>query len=77
MKLVIEVNGSQHAELQTQDNGRTAWLRVQGWSILRFWNNGVLQNIEGVLEEIYNVLSKNQEEVRLPHPGPPPEMGRE
>jgi len=58
-KLVIEVDGGQHGELQTQDKTRTLWLEAQGWKVLRFWNNEVLQNTEGVLESIYNALSKN------------------
>jgi very-short-patch-repair endonuclease len=58
-KLVIEVDGGQHSELQTQDKTRTLWLEAQGWKVLRFWNNEVLQNTEGVLESIYNALSKN------------------
>jgi very-short-patch-repair endonuclease len=58
-KLVIEVDGGQHGELQVQDNARTVWLETQGWKVLRFWNNEVLQNTEGVVERIYSVLSKN------------------
>jgi len=57
VKLAIEVDGGQHNELQNQDNERTAWLETQGWKVLRFWNNEVLQNIEGVLEQVYNELS--------------------
>jgi len=41
-----------------QDNLRTARLESQGWKVLRFWNNEVLQNTEGVLEEIYKTLSQ-------------------
>ena len=57
-KLVIEVDGGQHNELQTQDNARTLWLESQGWKVLRFWNNEVMQNIDGVLESIYTALSE-------------------
>lgn len=57
VKLAIEVDGSQHAELQTQDNERTAWLQAQGWMVLRFWNNEVLQSIEGVLGKVLSSLS--------------------
>lgn len=53
------MDGGQHGELQTQDKTRTLWLEAQGWKVLRFWNNEVLQNTEGVLESIYNALSKN------------------
>jgi len=59
VKLVIEVDGSQHNVLQSQDNERTAWLNEQGWKVLRYWNNDVLQSIDVVLDEIYNALSKN------------------
>jgi len=56
-KLAIEVDGGQHNELQNHDDQRTAWLEMQGWKVLRFWNNEVLQNVEGVLEEIINALT--------------------
>jgi len=52
-RLVIEVDGSQHAEEEKdKDIQRDAWLNRQGFRVLRFWNNEVLQNIEGVLETI-------------------------
>jgi len=57
VKLAIEVDGSQHNEIQNQDDLRTAWLETQGWKVLRFWNNEVLQNVEGVLEVICNTLT--------------------
>ncbi|OIQ92402.1 hypothetical protein GALL_256230 [mine drainage metagenome] len=60
-KLAIEIDGGQHNELHMQDNLRTAWLESQGWKVLRFWNNEVLQNTEGVLEKIYNTLSQVSE----------------
>lgn len=65
-KLAIEVDGSQHFELQHQDHQRTAWLEVQGWKVLRFWNNEVLQNIEGVLEEILNTLASDKSDFTPP-----------
>jgi very-short-patch-repair endonuclease len=51
-KLIIELDGGQHAEQQIQDQERDSWFREQGFRTLRFWNNEVLGNIEGVLEEI-------------------------
>jgi len=52
-RLVIEVDGGQHAdEEKDKDTRRDAWLRSQGFRVLRFWNNEVLQNLEGVLETI-------------------------
>ena len=52
-RLVIEVDGGQHAE-EEKDNDirRDEWLGSQGFRVLRFWNNEVLQNLEGVLETI-------------------------
>ncbi|MFZ5448375.1 MAG: endonuclease domain-containing protein [Thermodesulfobacteriota bacterium] len=58
-RLVIEIDGGQHAE-EEKDNDvqRDAWLNGQGFKVLRFWNNEVLQNLEGVLETIrLNCLS--------------------
>jgi very-short-patch-repair endonuclease len=52
-RLVIEVDGGQHAEEEkNNDILRDAWLNSQGFRVLRFWNNEVLQNLEGVLETI-------------------------
>lgn len=62
-KLIIEVDGGQHNEMQIQDNQRTAWLEAQGWKVLRFWNNEVLQNIEGVLVEVLNALALDKSDV--------------
>jgi len=51
-RLIIEVDGGQHAGRVTQDDARTAWLERQGFHVLRFWNNEVLGNIEGVFDVI-------------------------
>jgi very-short-patch-repair endonuclease len=50
-KLIVEADGFQHAE-SPRDKARDAYLESQGWKVLRFWNNEVLQNREGVLETI-------------------------
>ena len=71
-RLVVEVDGGQHSE--RQDGKRTAWLEEQGFRVIRFWNNEVLTNIDGVLEVIAAVL-KEQEEEQDPHPGPLPQAG--
>ena len=47
-KVIVEVDGGQHSE--EADKEREQWLRSQGFKVLRFWNNEVLQNTEGVLE---------------------------
>ncbi|MBM4137615.1 MAG: endonuclease domain-containing protein [Nitrospira sp.] len=55
-KIVIEVDGGQHSE-QESDFQRDKWLEEQGYKVLRFWNNEVMTNIEGVLEVIRNNLN--------------------
>ena len=55
-KIIIEVDGGQHADMQTADKARTAWLEAQGFRVLRFWNDDVLQRMELVLEEVVRVL---------------------
>jgi very-short-patch-repair endonuclease len=62
-KLVVEADGGQHAD--GGDRQRDADLRRQGWKILRFWNNDVLQNRTGVLRTIAAVLAGSD-------PPPPP-----
>jgi very-short-patch-repair endonuclease len=54
-KLVIEVDGGQHAESE-YDVARDAWFREHGFRVLRFWNHEVLGNIAGVTEAIYQAL---------------------
>ena len=51
-RLIIEVDGGQHAIDKDRDAKRDKWLNEQGYKVLRFWNNEVLTNIEGVLELI-------------------------
>ena len=55
-KLVIEVDGGQHAEGAKQDLIRTQVLEHAGFRVLRFWNNQVLQDIESVKAEIWKTL---------------------
>ena len=51
-RLIIEIDGGQHAEQVKYDQVRDDWLRSQGYTVLRFWNNEVLQQMENVLEQI-------------------------
>jgi very-short-patch-repair endonuclease len=50
-KLVIEIDGGQHAESQ-RDRARDQWLQHQGWTVFRVWNNDVRENPTGVAEAI-------------------------
>ena len=55
-RLVVEVDGGQHAESQ-YDSERTAWLESRGFRVLRFWNTDVIGNVEGVRHAILEALS--------------------
>ena len=57
-RLVVEVDGGQHAWRAGEDGARTAWLEAHGYRVLRFWNNEVLENIEGVAEAIVAALER-------------------
>ena len=50
--IVIEVDGGQHSANNGEDMKRDKWFSEQGYKVLRFWNNEVLTNINGVLEVI-------------------------
>lgn len=54
-RLIIEVDGGQHSE--EADADRTRALEAQGYRIVRFWNNDVLGNLEGVLTRLAEVLA--------------------
>jgi very-short-patch-repair endonuclease len=68
-KLVIELDGGQHDWQQASDAARTRQIEAAGYRILRFWNNDVLGNLEGVLSEIQRALP--------PTPDPSPQGGGE
>ena len=57
-KLVIEVDGGQHALQKEKDEVREQYIKGEGFRVLRFWNNEVLQNIEGVIEVIGQSIFK-------------------
>ncbi|NOU00547.1 MAG: endonuclease domain-containing protein [Gallionella sp.] len=64
--LVIELDGGQHSEQIEYDQRRDAWLRSQGYTVLRFWNNAVMQELDGVLEQIRLMI--------ILEPSPPPPL---
>src|SRR3989338_10339743 len=71
-KLVVEIDGGQHAGVKGKDEERDNWLKAQGFKVLRFWNNDVLQNREGVLQEILEFCEGNPSPTPPPPPPPPP-----
>ena len=70
--LVVELDGSGHDEQQAYDVARTRKMESMGYRVLRFWDNDVLTNIEGVLEVILEALASP-----APHPNPLPGEERE
>jgi very-short-patch-repair endonuclease len=65
LKIVIEIDGGQHAVQAAKDEQRTRFLESEGYRVLRFWNNDVLGNIDGVLEVIQSAI------LTTPTPAPP------
>jgi very-short-patch-repair endonuclease len=66
-KLIVEVDGGQHAD---DGEARTRWLEARCYRVIRFWNNDVLANTEGVLRMILGALRA------APPTQPPPQGGR-
>ncbi|MCJ7596571.1 MAG: DUF559 domain-containing protein [Desulfobacterales bacterium] len=56
-RIVVEVDGGQHSKESSKDEERDRWFRKQGFKVLRFWNNDVLTNTNGVLEMIIKNIS--------------------
>lgn len=50
--IIIEADGGQHAAESAKDQMRDVWLKDEGFKVLRFWNNDILGNIEGVMESV-------------------------
>ena len=67
-RLIVEVDGGQHADA-VSDLRRDVYLRAHGFRVLRFWNNELFTNEEGVAEAILNALQP-------PLPNPSPAEGR-
>ena len=67
VKLVIELDGSQHLAQKEYDEVRTKYLELQGYRVLRFWNNDVMNNIDDVLNVIWIMLhqEKRDDETRV------------
>ena len=52
VRLAVELDGGHHALQIGEDEARTRYLEVRGWRVLRFWNNEVRHNLEGVMAVI-------------------------
>jgi very-short-patch-repair endonuclease len=70
-KLIIEVDGGQHGERAASDAERTKLFESHGYKVLRYWNNEVLSNVDGVLDDIQGAMTAT------PTPDPSPQGGGE
>jgi very-short-patch-repair endonuclease len=70
-KLIVELDGGQHQERVGYDTVRDAWLKSEGYIVLRYWNNEVIGNLEGVLEDIGRAAGVFAEASPSPQPLPP------
>jgi very-short-patch-repair endonuclease len=75
-KLIIELDGGQHSENMEYDQERDSWLRSQGYTVLRFWNNELMNEIESVLERIRIAIDNEAGASETLSPGPSPVNGR-
>jgi very-short-patch-repair endonuclease len=68
-RLVVELDGGQHAGKSTADEQRSAFLRSRGYRVLRFWDNEVMGDIDAVLQQILQALDDSNP---APDPSPVP-----
>jgi len=71
-RCIVEADGGQHAMQEEYDSRRDAWLKSQGFTVLRFWNNDILQNTDGVLATILTACREHKDS---PSPQPLPLRG--
>lgn len=67
--IVIELDGGHHADQKQADGQRTAYLEAKGFRVLRYWDNDVMRNLDGVVEDIGQAMNH-------PHPSPLPKRAR-
>jgi very-short-patch-repair endonuclease len=63
-RLIIEVDGSQHADQEERDESRSEFLRGNGYTVLRFWNFEVMSEIDSVVERIQEELERTPQRAR-------------
>jgi very-short-patch-repair endonuclease len=68
-RLIVEIDGGQHERSSPQEAERSEFLQNEGYRILRFWNNEVLANLDGVHQAIADELGRITPTQTLPHRG--------
>ena len=69
-RLIVEIDSGQHDRSSCREAERTEFLQNEGYRVLRFWNNEILENLDGVHRTIADALATS------PPPNPPPSRGR-
>ena len=64
LKLIIELDGGQHFEEKLKDEKRTKFLEGLGYEVIRFWNNEMDENLDGVLDTLSLALSRRERELK-------------
>jgi very-short-patch-repair endonuclease len=67
-RLIIEIDGSRHGDEpgKARDEIRTRWLEAEGYRVLRFWNNDLSENLDGLLETVYATLYGSRDAAPMP-----------
>ena len=65
LKLIIELDGSQHMDNRELDISRTRYIEKQGYQVIRFWNNQVFHETEAVLHALSLALSQRERELKI------------
>ena len=68
LRLAVEVDGGQHAERKQADDHRTEWLASKGVTVVRYGNNDVLSNLEGVLRDLLAHMERLSQAATTPTP---------
>ena len=68
-RLIVEIDGGQHDRSSPREAERNGFLENEGYRILRFWNNEILENLDGVHETIADELDRISPTQTLPHQG--------
>jgi len=69
-RVIVELDGGQHADEIAYDTVRDTWLREHGFDVLRFWNGDVMVNPDGVLEIIAKACGVFPDDPLTPGPSP-------
>ncbi|GJL49690.1 MAG: hypothetical protein NPIRA01_09170 [Nitrospirales bacterium] len=75
-KVIVELDGGQHAEQEQDDQQRTEYLKTQGYRVLRFWNHDALEKTDDVLEELVRAIDRSDSSHSHPSPLPGREKGQ-